>query len=111
MNELYDPFSHELRDDPYPVCRTLRDCHPLYYCESRRCRVLSRFGYVGSQYTIPPLSRRPRESFLAWVTQVPRIAFSELNSRSLDWRVTGAPQRLHSSPFRGLLSLPVCLPS
>lgn len=46
MNELYDPFSHELHDDPYPVYRTLRDGYPLYYCETRRCWVLSRFGDV-----------------------------------------------------------------
>ncbi|MGP8058562.1 MAG: cytochrome P450 [Acidimicrobiales bacterium] len=46
MTDLYDPFSHELHDDPYPVYRTLRDEHPLYFCEARNTWVLSRFGDV-----------------------------------------------------------------
>lgn len=46
MPELYDPFSHELHDDPYPVYRSLRDEHPLYYCEARGVWVLSRFEDV-----------------------------------------------------------------
>jgi cytochrome P450 len=46
MPELYDPFSHVLHDDPYPVYRTLRDEHPLYYCEARGTWVLSRFDDV-----------------------------------------------------------------
>ena len=46
MPELYDPFSHELHDDPYSVYRTLRDEHPLYYCEARGVWVLSRFEDV-----------------------------------------------------------------
>ena len=43
VTELFDPFSHELHDDPYPVYRTLREEHPLYFCESRTIWVLSRF--------------------------------------------------------------------
>jgi len=46
MDELYDPFSHKLHDDPYPVYRALRDDHPVYYCESCRCWVLSRFDDI-----------------------------------------------------------------
>jgi hypothetical protein len=46
MTELYDPYSHELHEDPYPVYRTLRDEHPLYYCEARGVWVLSRFDDV-----------------------------------------------------------------
>ncbi|HEY7946718.1 MAG TPA: cytochrome P450 [Acidimicrobiales bacterium] len=46
MTELYDPFSHELHDDPYPVYRTLRDEYPLYFCEARGIWVLSRFEDV-----------------------------------------------------------------
>jgi hypothetical protein len=46
MTELYDPYSHELHDDPYPVYRTLRDEQPLYYCEARGVWVLSRFEDV-----------------------------------------------------------------
>lgn len=46
MTELYDPFSHELHSDPYPVYRTLRDEYPLYYCAARGVWVLSRFEDV-----------------------------------------------------------------
>ena len=46
MPEVYDPYSHELHDDPYPVYRRLRDEFPLYYCEARRSWVLSRFEDV-----------------------------------------------------------------
>ena len=46
MTDLYDPFSHDLHDDPYPVYRTLRDEHPLYFCEARKIWVLSRFDDV-----------------------------------------------------------------
>jgi len=46
VSELYDPFSHELHDDPYSVYRTLRDEYPLYYCEARGVWVLSRFDDV-----------------------------------------------------------------
>jgi cytochrome P450 len=46
MSELYDPFSHQLHDDPYSVYRALRDEHPLYYCQARSTWVLSRFDDV-----------------------------------------------------------------
>lgn len=46
MPELYDPYSHELHDDPYPVYEQLRDSAPVYFCESRDCYVLSRFDDV-----------------------------------------------------------------
>ena len=46
MSELYDPYSHALHDDPYPVYRRLRDEFPLYYCEARRTWVLTRFEDV-----------------------------------------------------------------
>jgi cytochrome P450 len=46
MTELYDPYSHELHEDPYPVYRALRDEHPLYYCEARGVWALSRFDDV-----------------------------------------------------------------
>src|ERR1700684_2693372 len=46
MAELYDPYSHELHEDPYPVYRALRDEHPLYYCEARGVWALSRFDDV-----------------------------------------------------------------
>jgi len=29
MTELYDPFSHDLHEDPYGVYRVLRHEHPL----------------------------------------------------------------------------------
>ncbi len=40
-----------------------------------------------------------------------RVAFAELFARSPDWSITGAPQRMHSGPIRGLLRLPLLLPS
>jgi cytochrome P450 len=46
VSELYDPYSHELHEDPYPVYRRLRDEFPLYYCEARESWVLSRFEDV-----------------------------------------------------------------
>jgi cytochrome P450 len=44
--ELYDPYSHELHEDPYPVYRRLRDEFPLYYLEAHRSWVLTRFDDV-----------------------------------------------------------------
>ncbi|HET9731917.1 MAG TPA: cytochrome P450 [Acidimicrobiales bacterium] len=46
MAELYDPFSHELHADPYPVYRQLRDEHPVYRCQRRGLWALTRFGDV-----------------------------------------------------------------
>ena len=43
---LYDPFSPEIRADPYPVYRELRDNHPAYYNEEFDFWTLSRFADV-----------------------------------------------------------------
>lgn len=43
---LYDPFTHTMWDDPYPVYRRLRVEHPLYHNENRDCWVLSRFDDI-----------------------------------------------------------------
>lgn len=43
---LYDPFTHTVADDPYPIYRQLREEHPVYCCEQRGCWVLSRFEDV-----------------------------------------------------------------
>ena len=44
MTDLYwDPFSPELRDDPYPLWKRLRDEAPLYYNDRHDFWVLSRF--------------------------------------------------------------------
>lgn len=40
---LYDPFSHTVWEDPYPVYRQLREKHPLYRNEERDCWVASRY--------------------------------------------------------------------
>ena len=40
---IYDPFSPEIFDDPYPKYRILRDEHPLYYNAERNFWTLSRF--------------------------------------------------------------------
>jgi cytochrome P450 len=44
----YDPFAHELHDDPYPVYRILRDEHPAYFVEQHGFWVLSRYDDVRS---------------------------------------------------------------
>ena len=46
MTELYDPFSHDLHADPYPVYRQLRDEHPVYRCDRRGFWALTRFDDV-----------------------------------------------------------------
>jgi cytochrome P450 len=44
MTDLYwDPFSPELRDDPYPLWKRLRDEAPLYYNDRHDFWVLTRF--------------------------------------------------------------------
>ena len=43
---LYDPYSPELRADPYPVYRELRDKAPVYYNEELDFWTLSRFADV-----------------------------------------------------------------
>lgn len=47
-DELYDPWSHELHDDPYPVYNTLREEHPAYYNAERDFWALSRFEDVNN---------------------------------------------------------------
>jgi cytochrome P450 len=47
MTDLYwDPFSPELRDDPYPLWKRLRDEAPLYYNDRHDFWVLSRFSDI-----------------------------------------------------------------
>jgi len=47
MTDLYwDPFSPELRDDPYPLWKRLRDEAPLYYNDRHDFWVLSRFADI-----------------------------------------------------------------
>lgn len=43
---LYDPFCPEIRADPYPVYRELRDNHPAYYNAEFDFFALSRFADV-----------------------------------------------------------------
>ncbi len=43
---LYDPFTHSIWDDPYPIYRELRDRHPIYHNEARDCWVLSRHADI-----------------------------------------------------------------
>jgi len=40
---LYDPFTHTVWDDPYPIYRQLRDDYPAYRNEDRDCWVVSRY--------------------------------------------------------------------
>jgi cytochrome P450 len=47
MTDLYwDPFSPELRDDPYPLWKRLRDEAPLYHNDRHDFWVLSRFADI-----------------------------------------------------------------
>lgn len=46
LQEIYDPFGPQVRHNPYPVYRRLRDHHPTYWCERRRSWVLSRYDDV-----------------------------------------------------------------
>jgi cytochrome P450 len=39
----FDPYDHEIHDNPYPVYRALRDEAPLYYAEPYNVWVLSRY--------------------------------------------------------------------
>ena len=49
MAELYNPYSHALHDDPYPVYRKMRDDHPVYYSpEFEGFWALTRFADVVS---------------------------------------------------------------
>jgi len=43
---LYDPFTHTVWDDPYPVYRQLRDGYPVYRNVARDCWVLSRYADI-----------------------------------------------------------------
>jgi cytochrome P450 len=46
--ELFDPYSAAIREDPYPVYRVLRDEHPLYRNDSRGFWALSRYDDVAA---------------------------------------------------------------
>ena len=43
---MYDPFSWELQDDPYPTYRVLRDEHPAFFNEDRNLWALTRHADV-----------------------------------------------------------------
>ena len=46
MTELYDPYSHQLQEDPYPTYRRLRDEYPVYHNRERDFWALTRFDDV-----------------------------------------------------------------
>jgi cytochrome P450 len=45
---VYDPFSIEIRDDPYPIYRVLRNEYPLYHQEELELWVLSRYDDIAA---------------------------------------------------------------
>jgi len=45
-SSLYDPLSFEVRQDPYPAYRRLRESAPVYFCAERGVWVLSRYDDV-----------------------------------------------------------------
>jgi cytochrome P450 len=55
MEIAYEPFSAEVRVDPYPVYRALRDGAPLYRAEGAGAWVLSRYEDVHGLLTEPEL--------------------------------------------------------
>ena len=55
MEIAYEPFSPEVRLDPYPVYRALRDEAPLYRAEGAGAWVLSRYEDVHGLLTEPEL--------------------------------------------------------
>jgi cytochrome P450 len=46
MSVYYDPFSHELHEDPYPVYKRLRDEAPAYFNPKHEFWALSRYADV-----------------------------------------------------------------
>jgi cytochrome P450 len=46
VDDLYDPASGTVQDDPYPIYRLLRDEHPVYRVEGRGVYAISRFADV-----------------------------------------------------------------
>ena len=46
LSFTYDPFSIEIRDDPYPIYRELRNRYPVYHQEQLALWVLSRYDDV-----------------------------------------------------------------
>ncbi len=47
---VYDMFSYEIQDDPYPVYRQLLDHFPLYHNEQRKFWALSRYADVQAAF-------------------------------------------------------------
>jgi hypothetical protein len=45
-DRYYDPYDREILEDPYPVCRRLRDEAPLYYNDAYDFYAFSRFADV-----------------------------------------------------------------
>lgn len=46
MNLIYDPFSYQIHEDPYPIYRRLREEAPAYYNEEKDFWALSRYDDV-----------------------------------------------------------------
>lgn len=45
---MYDPFSEQVREDPYPVYAALRDHHPVYRNAEQSFWALSRHADVSA---------------------------------------------------------------
>ena len=56
----FDPQSHELQDDPYPVYRALRETHPVFFSPQGRFWAISRYDDVLEALSRPEMfsSRR-----------------------------------------------------
>lgn len=48
MTFVFDPYSPAVDADPFPLYRTLRDEHPVYWCEQAQMWVLSRYHDIAT---------------------------------------------------------------
>jgi hypothetical protein len=46
MSFVFDPYSHAVHVDPFPLYARLREEFPCYWSEPGRCRVLSRYDDI-----------------------------------------------------------------
>lgn len=42
--QIYDPFSFEIQNNPYPAYKMLRDKYPAYFVEQHNLWVISRYA-------------------------------------------------------------------
>ena len=88
----YNPFLPEVRADPYPTYRALRDADPVHRSPFMAMWILTHFC-LGA-----PLARLEG-----------RVAIGELVRRFPDLRLAGEPERGETITLRGLRRLPLAV--